>query len=66
MATQSDTSIVIPPSYNVAAGCMVTGTAVTFGFHNFFLGVPLFAIGILLGIQTGRVRFVFDKVFNAS
>ena len=52
--------IVIDKNYNVAIGFGVL-TAAVLAQHNVFLGLPLSAITALLAVQTGRVKFVFDK-----
>ena len=54
-------AVIIPPSYNFAAGCAALGLGTFIGFHN-FIGVPIAAFGVLIAVQTGRVRFMFDKV----
>jgi Protein of unknown function (DUF3119) len=53
--------VAIPSSYNVAGGFLATAATAGFGFDNWWAGVPIGLIGLLLLVQTGRVRFVFDK-----
>lgn len=52
--------LTIPKSYNLAIGSIATSTALIFGAHNLFAGIPFGLLGLLLFIQTGKVRFVFD------
>ena len=51
---------VIPGDYRVAAGFLALSLGLLIGFGNFIAGIPVGLIGILLFVQTGRVRFVFD------
>ena len=44
--------IVIPKSYNVAVGFFLV-SATTLALHNYFAGIPLVLVSILLGVQTG-------------
>ena len=53
--------ILISPSYNFAMGCWGLGGLQIFGFHNYILALPLIALAVLLSVQSGRVRFAFDK-----
>lgn len=52
-------TIIVPEDYTVSAGFLASAV-VTFLLHNVIGGGVLGAIGLLLFIQTGRVRFVFD------
>jgi hypothetical protein len=52
--------VVIPPSYNVPIGAVSLAAALIFGADNYWAGVPIGLIGVLLGVQAGRVRFLFD------
>jgi Protein of unknown function (DUF3119) len=58
---EKSASLTIPKNYNVAIGSFATSAALLFGAHNLIAAVPLGLLGILLIIQTGKVRFVFDK-----
>ena len=58
---EKSTSLTIPKNYNVAIGSFATSAALLFGLHNLIAAVPFGLLGILLIIQTGKVRFVFDK-----
>jgi Protein of unknown function (DUF3119) len=58
---EKSTSLTIPKNYNVAIGSFATSAALLFGAHNLIAAVPFGLLGILLIIQTGKVRFVFDK-----
>lgn len=60
MTTIND-AITVPKSYNVAIGSIATSVALTFGAHNILAGIPFGLLGILLIVQTGKVRFVFDE-----
>ena len=51
---------VIPPDYKVPIGALGLSVISTFA-GNPFVGVPLGAIGALLTVQAGRVRFQFDN-----
>lgn len=53
-------SLTIPKNYNVAIGSFATSAAFIFGAHNLIAGIPFGLLGLLLIIQTGKVRFVFD------
>lgn len=53
--------VTITPSYNVAAGFLASSALLFAGFHSIFLSAPVFLVSILLFVQTGRVRFVFDQ-----
>jgi len=57
----SDDKILIPPSYNFAAGCWAVAGALSFGLHVPLASIPFVLLGALLTIQTGRVRFSFDS-----
>lgn len=60
MATDSS-ALTIPKNYNVAIGSFATSAALIFGIHNIIAGIPFGLLGLLLIIQTGKVRFVFDN-----
>lgn len=60
MAT-ANSAMTVPKSYNVAIGSIATSAALTFGAHNILLGIPFGLLGLLLIIQTGKVKFVFDN-----
>ena len=51
---------IIPGDYRVAAGFLALSLGLLIGLGNFIAGIPVGLIGILLFVQTGRVRFVFD------
>ena len=51
---------VIPPNYNVPVGALSL-SALSLSTGNLFAAVPLGAIGALLTVQAGRVRFLFDN-----
>jgi len=51
---------VIPPNYNVPIGALSL-SALSLSTGNLFAAVPLGAIGALLTVQAGRVRFQFDN-----
>ena len=53
-------ALTIPKNYNVAVGSAATSAALIFGAHNIIAGIPFGLLGLLLFIQTGKVRFVFD------
>jgi hypothetical protein len=48
-------AIVIPKSYNVAAGFFIVSALTTVIAHNYVAGVPIGLISILLGVQTGII-----------
>lgn len=56
-----NSAFTIPKNYNVAIGSFTTSAALIFGVHNLIAGIPFGLLGLLLIIQTGKVRFVFDK-----
>lgn len=58
---EKTSSLTIPKNYNVAIGSFATSATLLFGVHNIFAAVPFGLLGILLIIQTGKVRFVFDN-----
>jgi len=60
MAMTGEPPLTIPKSYNVAIGSFATSAALILGFNNLFAGIPFALLGILLLVQTGKVRFVFD------
>jgi hypothetical protein len=51
---------VIPPNYNVPIGALSL-SALSLSTGNLFAAVPFGAIGALLTVQAGRVRFLFDN-----
>lgn len=53
--------LTIPKNYNVAIGSFATASALLLAAHNIIAAVPFGLLGLLLIIQTGKVRFVFDK-----
>jgi hypothetical protein len=60
MAMTGEPPLTIPKNYNVAIGSFATSAALILGFNNLFAGIPFALLGILLIVQTGKVRFVFD------
>eukprot|EP01038_Epipyxis_sp_PR26KG_P008236 gene8236-11146_t len=57
-STKFDT-IVIPKDYSVAIGAVALSIAFA-GLHQYFVAIPIGLIGLFIGRQTGKVRFVFD------
>lgn len=54
-------SVVIAPSFALAGTCLFIGGALCYAGNGFLvLGLPVTALGILLAVQTLRVRFVFS------
>lgn len=54
-------TVIIPSSYNVAGGFVLSSLGLIFLLHNYILGVVIGLIGLFIGRQTGKVRFVFDS-----
>ena len=61
MSGKTNNALTIPKNYNVAIGSFATSAALVFGIHNLYAGIPFGLLGLLLIIQTGKVRFVFDN-----
>jgi len=53
-------TVIIPSSYNVAGGFVLSSLGLVFLFHNYIFGLVIGLIGLFIGRQTGKVRFVFD------
>lgn len=53
-------TVVIPPSYKLAAGTLSLSVLTGITAHNTVGGVLFLLLGILLLVQTTRVRFSFD------
>ena len=60
MAMSEASKLTIPKNYNVAIGSIATSAALIFGAHNIIAGIPFVLLSLLLFIQAGKVRFVFD------
>jgi len=54
-------TVIIPSSYNVAGGFVLSSLGLVFLLHNYIFGVIVGLIGLFIGRQTGKVRFVFDS-----
>lgn len=53
-------SVTVKPSFNFAATCLLLGGALDYvGGGGLVVGLPVTALGVLLTIQTTRVRFIF-------
>lgn len=53
-------SVTIPATFNLAAAFLLTGGASCYAGNGWVvLGLPVSAIGVLLAVQTFRIRFVF-------
>lgn len=56
----SSGSVVIRPTFNLASVFLMTGGALDYAGGGWVvLGLPITLIGVLLGVQTFRIRFVF-------
>ena len=61
VAAGGGSALTIPKNYNVAIGSFATCAGLAFGLHNIIAAIPFGLLGLLLIIQTGKVRFVFDN-----
>ena len=59
--TETYPTVITPSSYNVAGGFVLSSLGLVFLFHNYIFGVIVGLIGLFIGRQTGKVRFVFDS-----
>jgi len=59
--TNTYPTVIIPSSYNVAGGFVLSSLGLVFLFHNYIFGAIVGLIGLFIGRQTGKVRFVFDS-----
>lgn len=53
-------SVIVKAKWNIAAGCMFIGGALDYvGGGGLVVGLPITMLGILLTVQTLRIRFIF-------